>query len=117
MAVTKTRIDEKLKHTIIDDKNNNTKDQFISQFNSVISNLDIDKLWDDCDRKIATIIDTKDYDEALRYCCLEHGEIINGLCNKYVKDYKDIALGLMRTDRNLVEYIKNKYFKEINCRY
>ena len=76
--------------------------------------IDVDKIWDDCERKIIRIISEKNYDEGLRCCCLEHGEIVGALGNKLVNDYKNMALGVIRTDSALSKTIRNKYFKDID---
>lgn len=113
--LTKTIIDEKLNHTIIDDAKYTTKEQFKTNLNSIFTSIDIDKIWDDCERKITRMINEKNYDEALRYCCLEHGEIVRALGNRLVDDYVNIALGLIRTDSTLSQSIRNKYFKDIDA--
>jgi len=113
--LTKTIIDEKLNNTNIDDAENTTKEQFKTHLNSLFTSIDIDKIWDDCERKITRMINEKNYDEALRYCCLEHGEIVKGLGNRMVNDYMNIALGLIRTDSALSQSIRNKYFKDIDA--
>ena len=68
--------------------------------------------WDVSDEKISRIIDAKDYDAALKYCCLEHDEIIVGVCKPFVEDYPNIALGVLKDDNNLSEAIIKKYFSE-----
>lgn len=112
--LTKTIIDEKLNNTNINDAKNTTKEQFKTYLNSLFTSIDIDKIWDDCERKITRMINEKNYDEALRYCCLEHGEVVGALGNRLVYDYKNMALGLIRTNRELSQSIRNKYFKHID---
>lgn len=75
----KTQIDEKLRSSIIDDKNNKTKEAIKANLSSIFDNLDVDAIWTECETKITDIINRKDYEEALRYCCLEHTEVIVGV--------------------------------------
>lgn len=74
----------------------------------------MDVLWNDCDTKITDIISRKDYEEALRYCCLEHTEVIVGVGTRFVSEYATIALGVLGQDNELSENIRTKYFSEIN---
>lgn len=111
----KTQIDEKLRSSIIDDKTNKTKEQIKSNLDSIFAELDVESLWNVCDAKISDIISRKDYDDALCYCCLEHNEVIVGVVNPFVKDYANLALGVLRKDKELASFIKTKYFSEINC--
>ena len=110
----KTQIDEKLRGSIIDDKNNKTKDEIKTNLANIFGNIDVDILWNDCDTKITDIISRKDYDEALRYCCLEHTEVIVGVGKRFVNDYATIALGVLGSDSELCEYIRKKYLSEVN---
>jgi len=109
----KTQIDEKLRSSIIDDKNNKTKDEIKANVDNIFGNIDVDVLWNDCDTKITDIISRKDYEEALRYCCLEHTEVIVGVGKRFVTDYATIALGVLGADNELSEHIRNKYLSEI----
>ena len=68
----------------------------------------------ECETKITDIINRKDYEEALRYCCLEHTEVIVGVGKRFVSDYATIALGVLGDDAQLSASIKAKYFSEIN---
>ena len=111
----KTQIDEKLRRTIIDDKVNKTKEQIKSNLDSIFDELDVENLWNVCDAKISDIISRADYDDALCYCCLEHNEVIVGVVNPFVKDYANLALGVLKKDKELASFIKTKYFSEINC--
>lgn len=111
----KTQIDGKLRSSIIDDKTNKTKEQIKSNLDSIFAELDVESLWNACDAKLSDIISRKDYDEALCYCCLEHNEVIVGVVNPFVKDYANLALGVLKKDKELASFIKTKYFSEINC--
>ena len=110
----KTQIDEKLRSSIIDDKNNKTKDEIKANLENIFNGLDVDALWTACDAKITDIIARKDYEEALRYCCLEHTEIIVGVGKRFVNDYATIALGVLGENQELSSHIRTKYFSEIN---
>lgn len=110
----KTQIDEKLRSSIIDDKNNKTKEAIKANLSSIFDNLDVDAIWTECETKITNIIDRKDYEEALRYCCLEHTEVLIGVGKRFVSDYATIALGVLSDDTQLSSSIKAKYFSEIN---
>ena len=110
----KTQIDEKLRSSIIDDKNNKTKDEIKANLENIFNGLDVDALWTACDAKITDIITRKDYEEALRYCCLEHTEIIVGVGRQFVNDYATIALGVLGENQELSSHIRTKYFSEIN---
>ncbi|MFI3170382.1 MAG: AAA family ATPase [Faecalibacterium sp.] len=106
----KTQIDETLHTSVLDDKKNRTKEELKSNLKSLIEQIDIDHLWASCDEKITTAIESRDYDAALRYCCLGHNEIIGGLANPIIPDYAKFALGLLKSDSTLASSIKAKYF-------
>lgn len=110
----KTQIDEKLRSSIIDDKNNKTKEEIKANLSSIFDSLDVDAIWTECEIKITDIINRKDYEEALRYCCLEHTEVLVGVGKRFVSDYATIALGVLSDDARLSASIKAKYFSEIN---
>lgn len=108
--IVKTKVDEKLHSSIIDDRTNQTKEALISNLNSIHSEIDIDGLWESTGAILTGIILNRDYDLALQCCCLEHKEIINGLCNQFIRDYADIALGILKYDKDTLNAIKEKYF-------
>lgn len=110
----KTQIDEKLRSSIIDDKNNKTKEEIKENISNIFKSIDVDMLWDNCDKKISEIITNQDYDEALKYCCLEHTEVIVGVMKPFISDYTRIALGVLREDKELSQQIVDKYFPEIS---
>ena len=111
----KTQIDEKLRSSIIDDKNNKTKDEIKANLSAIFSGLNVDTLWTDCENKITDIISHKNYEEALRYCCLEHTEVLVGVGKRFVSDYATIALGVLSEDSQLASQIRTKYFSEIDA--
>lgn len=110
----KTQVDEKLRNAIIDDKHNKTKEDIKTNFSHIIEMIDIDKLWQENESKLTSIISNRNYDEALRICCLEHGEIISGLGNTVIPDYAAIALGVLRENEKLAVAIRKKYFPDIS---
>lgn len=109
----KTKIDEKLKSSIIDDKNNKTKDTIKDNLSNIFASLNVDTIWSECETKVTNIINHKDYDEGLRYCCLEHNEIILGVGKRFVNEYATVAVGVLGDDKRLADFIKAKYFSEI----
>lgn len=111
----KTQIDEKLGSSILDDKNNKTQEELKENLSNIFSSLDIDSLWNTCNQTISNIIDQRDYDAALRYCCLEHKEVIIGVVKPFVPDYSNVALGVLKDDAVLAKEIKEKYFFGIEC--
>ena len=112
----KTQIDERLKNTFIDDRANKTKEDIKTNLSDIMKRIDVDKLWEECEAYISCIIDEKKYEEALRYCCLEHGEILFGLGNKIIPDYSAIALGVLRENVQLANEIRQKYFGDIDLK-
>ncbi|PKL04246.1 MAG: hypothetical protein CVV54_07035 [Synergistetes bacterium HGW-Synergistetes-1] len=106
----KTQIDEKLKSSVIDDKTNKTQAELKANLLTIFGGFDVDKLWEICDKKITDIIAQRDYDMALKYCCLEHTEVIVGVGKQFVTDYATIALGVLKEDATLAASIKTKYF-------
>jgi hypothetical protein len=108
----KTQIDEKLNCSVIDDKNHKTQQELKENLESIFGDIDVDALWGTCDTKITGIIVQQDYDAALKYCCLEHTEVIGGITNKFVPDYANIALGVLKDDKELSEAIKEKHFAD-----
>lgn len=111
----KTQIDEKLRSSIIDDKNNKTKDEIKTNLSAIFAGLNVDTLWTNCENKITDIISHKNYEEALRYCCLEHTEVLVGVGKRFVSDYSTIALGVLSEDAQLAAHIRAKYFSEIDA--
>ena len=109
----KTQIDEKLATSIVDDSGDKTKDAIKASLDNIYKGIDLDKKWDECAGKIKTIIDNRAYDEALKYCCLEHGVIVSNVANKYVHDYVNVALKLLSENTQLAEKIRKKYLCEI----
>ena len=67
-------------------------------------------MWNIFESKLLKIINNKEYDNAIRYCCLEHNEVINGICNSFVRDYPKFAIGVLKQYSSLVNIIKEKYF-------
>ena len=112
--IVKTQIDTKLKSSIIDDKNNKTKDEIKANLSNIFSAFDVDVMWQESEAKLTNILVHKNYEEALRYCCLEHNEIIIGVTARFVDNYPTIALGILRDDKQLASSIRDKYFPEIN---
>lgn len=110
----KTQIDEKLRSSIIDDKRNTTKDMIKTNLSNIFNSLDVDAMWQECEEKLTDILTQRDYEEALKYCCLEHTEIIGGVTNRFVENYSTIALGVLSDDKELSLYIRDKYFPEID---
>lgn len=110
----KTQIDEKLRSSIIDDRNNRTKEEIKENLSSIFDSLDVDTIWSNCETKITNIITQKNYEEALQYCCLEHTEIIVGVATRFVSNYAAIALGVLGSDEQLSSVIKSKYFPDLN---
>lgn len=108
----KTQIDEKLRSSVIDDKANKTKGELKANLSNIFGGLDVDTLWTVCDTKITDIITRQDYDAALKYCCLEHTEVIVGVGKPFVTDYATIALGVLKDDVTLASAIKAKYFAD-----
>lgn len=111
----KTLIDEKLHSSVLDDKGSKSQEGLKESLSNIFDGLDIDLLWSDCDQKLSDIIKRRDYDAALKYCCLEHREIIVGVTAPFVQNYSSIALGLLKENIGLAEEIKRKYFPEIEC--
>lgn len=110
----KTQVDDKLRGSVIDDKQHKTKEEIKDNLHRIFTQIDIDNIWNTCDEQVNNIIDRKNYDEALKFCCLGHGEIINGIANKFVPRYSELALGLLGHNKNLADNIRNKYFPELS---
>jgi energy-coupling factor transporter ATP-binding protein EcfA2 len=110
----KTQIDEKLKSSVIDDRAHKTQEELKTNLANIFSGIDVDTLWSDCDTKITDIITRRDYDAALKYCCLEHTEVIVGVGKQFVTDYATIALGVLKDDAALTAAIKVKYFSDFD---
>ncbi len=111
--IVKTQIDEKLQGSVIDDKNNKTKEEIRDNLSQIFGVLDVDRMWQECEDRVTQIIAENNYDNALRYCCLEHDEVLVGIGKRFVNDYATIALGVLRDDKSLQAHIRGKYFSEI----
>lgn len=110
----KTQIDDKLRSSVINDKKYKTKEDMKTNLHEIFNQINIDNIWNMCDEKVNSIIIARNYDEALKFCCLEHGEIINGIANKFVPRYSELALGLLGSNKSLADNIRNKYFLELS---
>ncbi|MGF0000558.1 MULTISPECIES: AAA family ATPase [Desulfovibrio] len=110
----KTQVDDKLRSSVIDDKQHKTKEEIKDNLHKIFTKIDIDNIWNTCDEQVSNIIERKNYDEALKFCCLGHGEIINGIANRFVPRYSELALGLLGSNKNLANNIRNKYFPELS---
>lgn len=111
--VVKTGIDERLNHTVISDKAFETKDNMKANLKSLFESFDVDEMWENIESKINDILSNRDYESALRFCCLEHNEVLAGICNRYVPEYVSLAIGLLRNDKHLANTIRGKYFQDI----
>jgi energy-coupling factor transporter ATP-binding protein EcfA2 len=111
--IVKTLIDGKLKTTFIDDSHNKTKEEISSNLRSIYESIDVDNIWQESETKINDIITSKNYDEAIKYCCLEHGAILRATTQKYIHDYASIALVALRVNPQLIATIKTKYFIDV----
>lgn len=109
----KIQIDEKLATTKIDDKRHKTKEELKSNLSDIFSCIDIDTLWRDAEERITKAIEDGDYEAASRLCCLEHQEIIGGIVNKTIPNYDTIALGVLSSNKELADKIRDKYFSEV----
>ena len=110
----KPHIIRRLVKTQIDDKTNKTQGELKTNLESIFNSIDVDNLWASCDAKITDIISLQDYDASLKYCCLEHNEVIVGVGKPFVTDYATIALGVLKDDVELASLIKTKYFSSLD---
>lgn len=108
--IIKVIVDGKLHHLVIDDKKSKSIEEFEKNFKNTINLINIKELWNIFESKLLKIINNKEYDNAIRYCCLEHNEVINGICNSFVRDYPKFAIGVLKQYSSLVNIIKEKYF-------
>ncbi len=111
--IVKTKIDEKISKSRINDHDNNTKEEINNDLIGIVNEINVYALWDECEKKIDEIVKSEDYDGALKYCCLEHGEVIGGICNKYVKDYSRVAIGRLQDDSELRNIITERYLPDL----
>lgn len=111
----KTKIEERLHSLIIDDKINKTKEELATECTELFQKINIEEIWNNFEKSFIQILEEEKYDEALRYCCLEHNEVLVGITNRYFKEYPEIALSLLRTDSELSKQIRNKYFFDIDA--
>ena len=111
--ICKTLIDESINSFRIDDKNNKTKEDFKKNIDTIIGNVEVDKTWTSIEKRVDEILSDADYDSALRICCLEHREILGGVLEKFIPDYVNVAMGLLRDDSELAVHIRKEYFEGI----
>jgi hypothetical protein len=95
----------------IDDKNNPTKAAIKNNFNKQVVRIKPDALWDKADKTIKKIISSQNYRKAIRYCCLQHGEIIVNICGQ---KYIDEAINKLSESLDLQNTIRKKYFASIS---
>ena len=114
-GIVKTKIDDIFKRSIIDDKKNTTKSDIQSNVTTIFNTINVDNLWLKAEKKIDSIVASKNYDEALQYCCLEHREVLHGIGNEIVPQYAKLALRVIKNDKTISEYLKKKYFSDITC--
>ena len=113
----KTQIDEKLQKSVVDDKNNDTQEEFKANLEGVFASINVDTLWAECKSKTTEIIEQQDYEGALKYCCLKHKEVLFGIGNQFVRDYATKALKLLKFDSLLAQEIREKYFADSELLY
>ena len=108
----KTQIDERLRSSVIDDKTNKLQAELKANLADIFGGIDVDALWTACDAKLSEIIGKRDYNAALKYCCLEHTEVLGGVTDRFITDYPTMALGVLKNDKALAVTIKAKYFAD-----
>lgn len=111
----KTKIEDRLHSIIINDKDSKTKEELTKECADIFKNINVEVIWNNFEKIFTQILEDEKYDEALRYCCLEHNEVLVGITNKYFKEYPEIALGLLNTDSELSKQIREKYFFDIDA--
>lgn len=106
----KLEIEDQFKKIVIDDKTNNTRESLKENFKNITQGIDSDTLWDEYDDIMTKILEDKDYDDARKYCCLEHKEVIGGIANRFIHNYEQIAFKVLRDNEDIKEQIKKNYF-------
>ena len=109
----KNRIEERFHRFIIDDKKGEAKEELSEQMYNLIKGIDVCDIWDGCEKQIDQILMSNDYQMALKYCCLQHNEILKGEANSFVHDYSRMALCALKNDYELAERVKKKYIPDI----
>lgn len=110
----KNRVENKLRFQIINDKMVKSKSDFCLEVKGIFENIDAESIWSECEDLIEDVLNKKDYQAALKYCCLQHNEVLNGIANQYVHDYRKLALSVLGNDAEFAEGIKKKYFPSID---
>lgn len=111
----KIKVEDRLHSIIINDKDSKTKEELTKECADIFKNINVEVIWNNFEKIFTQILEDEKYDEALRYCCLEHNEVLVGITNKYFKEYPEIALGLLNTDSELSKQIREKYFFDIDA--
>lgn len=109
----KNCVENKFKSQIVNDKIIKSKDDFCLEVKRIFENIDAESIWGECEGLIDDVLSKNDYQAALRYCCLQHNEVLNGIANRYIHNYRELALSVLGNDTEFAESIKKKYFSNI----
>lgn len=109
----KKQIEEKIRSFAINDKKIEEKEEFSLQICGFVNDVDVCEIWNRYEKLVDEMLIKKDYEMALRYCCLQHKEILNGIANSFVCDYARLALGVLEGDEELIDKVKMKYCPSI----
>lgn len=111
-------IDQKLSSTVLDEKmikiQNNTSFFYEKDLNEIVNNNEIKTKYKKITEYVDNAISRKDYKLALNFCCLEHNEVLCGICNNIINNnYINIALGVIRLKDDLKKMILDKYLPDL----
>ena len=91
--------------------NSKSIDQITDELTEFINEINYSGLYEDRLTLLQEYIDKKDYNNLIKYCNLKR-EIIGIANTNLISDYRTQAINVIR--KNLKEYIKDKYFEEID---
>lgn len=107
----KLKIDDNLQNRGIE---NYASIDSIKQNIKLISEIPVDDIFNESNEEITNIINCKEYSELLTVCNLKK-EISRGLANKYLdNDFENKAVLCIKSNKELRNKIKNKYFEFID---
>jgi len=107
---TKKEVDRFIEASLIN--NYKTIDSIESEIKNIPSKIDVKRIYSENETKLKEIIASKNYEEGLRVCNLK-GQVINGLGNTLIANYKEMSLKRVSNSEGSQELIRTKYFKEL----
>lgn len=107
-------LEEKLSRFYFDDKTSNTIEEMKTSLAAFFDKTAIEKELKEFENRLEDIINNQNYEKLLRICCLEHGEILKGVCNSILNNYEGIPLTSLKNNKEICKMIINLNFATLD---